>query len=152
MLEAIFQRLQQLLVAALQQKQIPASVIVGALGPSNPAESSLLLALHEFGPDPILQYHTLPPETDGKNPNTSHLLTFHVIPESHRYLELLRLVEFVVMFFDEHPFIDVSTEHTSYEVAISMKAITANDYSQFWLSRQEKSQPVIFYQARISVV
>jgi hypothetical protein len=56
----------------------------------------------------------------------------------------------MVLFFEEKPFFQLTVEKEDYELAISMKATNSSDYQQFWIALQQPSQPVLFYQARVS--
>jgi hypothetical protein len=125
------------------------------LGEPSPAQAGnrVYIAMEDYGIDPLLKNHSPAPDDDAqRSPNYSHLLTFYILPVSPDYTMRLQLTELMVKLFEVRPFFQLVVGHDEYELSISMKSTTTTDYQQFWISRQQPSQPVVFYQARVSAL
>jgi len=113
----------------------------------------IFLAMQDYGIDPFFRNHR--PDFDDEafsSPNFSHLLSFYLLPVSPSYETRLQLLETVVELFETRPFFQLPYKSDTYELAISMKTVNTTEYQQFWMARQQPSQPVVFYQARVSLV
>lgn len=120
----------------------------------DPAGGPLIyLAMQDYGIDPF--FRNRQPDFDDEafsSPNFSHLLSFYLLPVAPAYETRLQLLETVVELFETHPFFQLTYKKDTYELAISMKSVNTAEYQQFWMARRQPSQPVVFYQARVSLV
>ena len=134
-------------------KGLATKVKIGEATPSQHGTNTVYIAMQQYGVDPFLKNH--PPLLDDEptnTPNFSHLISFYVLPQSDDYETRLQLVEAIVELFEIKPFFQLLINKDEFELSISMKSVTSADYEQFWIARQQPSQPVVFYQARVSAL
>lgn len=154
MLREIFEKIAAETESFLLLNGVSAQVKIGDPVAHPPAESTTIyIAMKEYGIDPVIRNHLPHLEESGfSSSNYAHLISFYVIPDTNRYEIKLQLVETVVALFEERPFFQLQINQQDYELSISMKPASSTEYQQFWIARQQPSQPVIFYQARVSSI
>lgn len=152
MLKEIFEKIVTETESYLLLKGLSVKVNLGEPSPAQ-AGNRVYIAMEDYGIDPLLKNHSPAPDDDAeRSPNYSHLLTFYILPVSSDYTVRLQLIELMVELFEVRPFFQLVLGHNEYELSISMKSTSTADYQQFWISRQQPSQPVVFYQARVSAL
>jgi hypothetical protein len=152
MLREIFTKIASEMGAMLVQKGNTARVILGPV-PMGESKPGIYIEMQDYGVDPLLRHHTLPQTEEAPSfSNYAHLIAFSVIPGNPDYDKQLQWMEDVVAFFDTRPFFQLMVDGQEYELAISMKSVSSNDFYQFWIARMEKPGPVVFYQARVSAI
>lgn len=150
MLKEIFQKIVSETESYLLLKGISTKVNLGEAAAGH-AGNRVYIAMQDYGIDPLLKSHLPVPDDEfSRSPNYCHLISFYVLPVSPDYELRLQLLETVVELFEVKPFFQLLIDKEEYELSISMKGVTTEEYQQFWLARQQASQPVVFYQARVS--
>lgn len=134
----------------LTKKGLPAKVKIDEPPSQAVNADRVYIAMQEYGIDPLLKNHLPNPDDPEPGPNFAHLISFFVLPVSKSYKMRLQLLEAIVELFETKPFFNMMIRNNEYELSISMKSPSAPDYQQFWLALQQPSQPVVFYQARVS--
>jgi hypothetical protein len=153
MLREIFTKIASETESFLLVKGLATRVRVGEPAVNSSMQPMVYIAMQQYGIDPILKNR--PPVIDddmSSTPNYSHLISFYISPVCDDYEMKLQLIEAVVEHFEIRPFFQLVINHDEFELSISMKNVSAADYDQFWLARQQPSQPVVFYQARVSAL
>lgn len=152
MLKEIFEKIVSETESYLLLKGAAAKVILGEPSPAQ-AGNRVYIAMEEYGIDPLLKNHSPSPDEDSpRSPNYCHLLSFYILPVSPDYSTRLQIIELLVELFEVRPFFQLIVGHEEFELSISMRAVSTAEYQQFWISRQQPSQPVVFYQARVSAL
>lgn len=153
MLKEIFEKIASEIESYLLVKGISTKVKIGMQGEKTGTNDIVFIAMQEYGIDPILKNH-IPVMTDDLSgiPNYSHLISFYILPVCNKYSRRLQLIETLVELFELKPFFNLTLSNGEFELSISMKSTTTNTYEQFWISRQQRPQPVLFYQARVSSI
>jgi hypothetical protein len=113
--------------------------------------TTIYLSMQDYGVDPYFKNH-IPNMDDeaSQSPNYSHLISFYLLPVSEDYEMRLQLLEAIVELFEVKPFFHLTIKKAEFELSISMRPVTTAGYEQFWIACQQPSQPVVFYQARVS--
>ncbi|MBC7849127.1 MAG: hypothetical protein H7Y31_05295 [Chitinophagaceae bacterium] len=150
MLKEIFQKIASETENYLLLKGLGTKVKIGDSALRSSSKNMIILAMQDYGIDPMLKNHPPPIDGDRSGPNYAHLLSFYLLPVSEKYENRLDLLEAIVELFEAKPFFQLEINDEEYELSISMKTSSAADYQQFWLAREQASQPVVFYQARVS--
>jgi hypothetical protein len=150
LLKEIFSALVQETESYLLLKGLATRASMG--DPDNNAPGNrIYIAMQDYGIDPFLKNHNpLLDDEPARTPNYSHLISFYIVPVSEDYGTRLQLIEALVELFEVKPFFQLVINKEEYELSISMKSVSTSEYQQFWISRGQPSQPVIFYQARVS--
>ena len=132
-------------------KGLATKVKIGEPSATSSGANIVYIAMQQYGVDPFIKNHTpLLDDEPSSSPNFSHLISFYILPISDEYETRLQLIEAVVELFEIKPFFQLMINKDEFELSISMKTVAAADYEQFWIARQQPSQPMIFYQARVS--
>jgi len=153
LLREIFNKIAAETESFLLVKGLATKVKIGEAPIKSQGTNTVFIAMQQYGVDPILKNR--PPMFDddpSATPNLSHLISFYVLPCCEDYETRLQLIETIVEHFEIRPFFQLIINKDEYELSISMKTLSATDYEQFWIARQQPSQPVVFYQARVSAL
>ncbi len=150
MLREIFEKIATEASSYLLLKGLTPTIKLGAPDASHAANGTLFIGMEQYGVDPVLRNHPQFEETAFPSTNFAHLISFYIVPRAEQYEQQLQLLENMVLFFEEKPFFQLTVDQEDYELAISMKDTKSADYQQFWIALQQPSQPVLFYQARVS--
>ena len=151
MLKEIFTTIAAETESYLLVKSVATRVRIGN-PPANAIGSNVVyLSMQDYGVDPYFKNH-IPNLADEPSqiPNYSHLISFYMLPVSSDYEMRLQLLEAIVELFEVKPFFKLLIGKDEFELSISMKPVTTAGYEQFWIACQQPSQPVVFYQARVS--
>lgn len=150
MLREIFEKIATEAHSYLLLKGLTPAIQLGSPDGSSSANGILYIGMEQYGIDPVLRNHPQYEESNFPSTNFSHLISFYIVPRAAQYEQQLQLIENMVLFFEEKPFFQLTVDQEEYELAISMKPTNSADYQQFWIALQQPSQPVLFYQARVS--
>lgn len=151
MLKEIFDKMCKEMESYFLQKGTTAKFILGYPSPLEQREG-IYIALQDYGIDPLLKNRLPVTDEQPHFSNYAHLLSFFLQPVCAAYERRLQLLETIVEFFEVRPFFEITIGKEQYELAISMKTVTTQDYTQFWIARQQPPEPVLFYQARLSEI
>lgn len=81
-----------------------------------------------------------------------YAFTFFITVDGNNAEQTLELIENIAAFVEKKPFFQLKITQKEYELGISPLEAPLSDINQFWIAQQQKHQPVLFYQARISEV
>lgn len=152
MLKEIFSTLVAETENYLVLRGVPVKVSLGE--PNDDSTSNrVYIAMQDYGIDPILKNRNpLLDDEPSPGPNYSHLISFSILPVADDYALRLQLIELLVELFEVRPSFQLSINSDEYELSISMKSASTEDFHQFWIARQKPAQPIVFFQARVSAI
>ena len=151
MLKEIFSTIASETESYLLVKGIATRVRIGNPPAKAVGSNTVYLSMQDYGVDPYVKNHIPNIDDDvSQSPNFSHLISFYLLPVSEDYEMRLQLLEAIVELFEVKPFFQLVINKAEFELSISMKPVTTAGYEQFWIACQQPSQPVVFYQARVS--